>query len=156
MAYCMQCGAEIADDARFCPSCGAFQSSQAARPQGAPTHRAPGVDQDAEDNKLMALLSYLGPLAFVPYFAAKQSPFAQFHAVRGLNLFLLEAAYGVAMSVVVWLFKLVLFQLGLIVDFVFRLGWLFFLAMSIIGIVYVCNGEKKELPLIGTLRFIHK
>ena len=29
-------------------------------------------------------------------------------------------------------------------------------AMSIIGIVYVCNGEKKELPLIGTLRFIHK
>ena len=104
----------------------------------------------------MALLSYLGPLAFVPYFAAKQSPFAQFHAVRGLNLFLLEAAYGVAMSVVVWLFKLVLFQLGLIVDFVFRLGWLFFLAMSIIGIVYVCNGEKKELPLIGTLRFIHK
>lgn len=156
MAYCMQCGAEIADDARFCPSCGAFQSSQAARPQGAPTHRAPGVDQDAEDNKLMALLSYLGPLAFVPYFVAKQSPFAQFHAVRGLNLFLLEAVYGVAMSVVVWLFKLVLFRLGLIVDFLFRLGWLFFLAMSIIGIVYACNGEKKELPLIGTLRFIRK
>ena len=98
MAYCMQCGAEIADDARFCPSCGAFQSSQAARPQGAPVHRVPGVDQDAEDNKLMALLSYLGPLAFVPYFVAKQSPFAQFHAVRGLNLFLLEAVYGVAMS----------------------------------------------------------
>lgn len=156
MAYCMQCGAEIADDARFCPSCGAFQSSQAARPQGAPTHRAPGVDQDAEDNKLMALLSYLGPLAFVPYFAAKQSPFAQFHAVRGLNLFLLEAVYGVATSVVAWLFKLVLFRLGLVVDFLFRLGWLFFLAMSIIGIVYACNGEKKELPLIGTLRFIRK
>lgn len=157
MAYCTQCGAEIPDDAHFCRSCGAFQGEQgAARPQDAPVRRVPGVDQDAEDNRLMALLAYLGPLALVPYLAAKQSPFAQYHALRGLNLFLLEAAYGVGAAVLSGLFALVWFRLGLALGLLFNIGWLFFVAMSIIGIVNVCNGEKKDLPLVGALRFIKK
>lgn len=157
MAYCTQCGAEIPDDARFCRSCGAFQGEQgAARPQDAPVRRVPGVDQDAEDNRLMALLAYLGPLALVPYLAAKQSPFAQYHALRGLNLFLLEVAYGVGAALLSGLFTLVWFRLGLALGLLFNIGWLFFVAMSIIGIVNVCNGEKKDLPLVGALRFIKK
>lgn len=157
MAYCTQCGAEIPDDARFSRSCGAFQGEQgAARPQDAPVRRVPGVDQDAEDNRLMALLAYLGPLALVPYLAAKQSPFAQYHALRGLNLFLLEVAYGVGAAVLSGLFTLVWFRLGLALGLLFNIGWLFFVAMSIIGIVNVCNGEKKDLPLVGALRFIKK
>ena len=118
--------------------------------------RVPGVDQDAEDNRLMALLAYLGPLALVPYLAAKQSPFAQYHALRGLNLFLLEVAYGVGAAVLSGLFTLVWFRLGLALGLLFNIGWLFFVAMSIIGIVNVCNGEKKDLPLVGALRFIKK
>ena len=36
------------------------------------------------------------------------------------------------------------------------LGWIFFLVISILGIVNVCNGEKKELPIVSGIRFIRR
>ena len=147
MAYCRQCGALIDEAAQFCPDCGASQA-------GAQTTRV--VNQDVEDNRFMAILSYIGPLAFVPYFAAKQSPFAQYHAVRGLNLFILEAVFGVAASLITGIFTLLLHVLGALLGWILNLGWLGFLALSIIGIVNVCNGEKKELPIVSGIRFIRR
>lgn len=145
MAYCRQCGALIDEAAQFCPACGASQTG------AQPTH---AVNQDVEDNRFMAILSYIGPLAFIPYFAAKQSPFAQYHAVRGLNLFILEVMFGVAASLIAGIFMLLLRVLGVVFGWVLNLGWLGFLALSIIGIVNVCNGVKKDLPYIGGIRFV--
>jgi hypothetical protein len=39
--------------------------------------------QDAQDNKIMAILAYLGLLFLVPFLAAKESPFARFHTNQG-------------------------------------------------------------------------
>ena len=42
--------------------------------------------QDIEQNKVMAILAYLGILVLIPLFAAKESKFARFHTNQGLIL----------------------------------------------------------------------
>ena len=38
---------------------------------------------DVQNNKVMAVLSYIGILVLIPILAAKESPFARFHANQG-------------------------------------------------------------------------
>lgn len=162
MAFCRQCGAQVADDARFCPACGAFQGldqAQSAYPPHQPyTEPAGGsgpvIDQDVADNRAMAILAYIGPLALIPYFAAKQSPFAQYHAIRGMNLLILEAVYWVAVLLLTAILTAILTVFGIVIGWILSLGWIFFLVISILGIVNVCNGEKKDLPIVSGIRFI--
>ena len=42
--------------------------------------------RDIEQNKLMAILAYLGILVIIPILAAKESKFARFHSNQGLIL----------------------------------------------------------------------
>lgn len=74
MAFCSHCGAQVDEGAAFCPSCGA--------PVGnGPRPAEPAFDpNDVAQNRGISVLSYLGPLVFIPLFARKNSPYAQFHA----------------------------------------------------------------------------
>ena len=45
---------------------------------------------------------------------------------------------------------------GIVIGWILSLGWIFFLVISILGIVNVCNGEKKELPIVSGIRFIRR
>jgi len=99
------------------------------------------LKKDAEDNKLMGILAYLGILVIVPILAAKESPFAKFHSNQGLILCIL----WVAMMFV-----------GIILAFIPFIGWLISFALyvclivlMIMGIINVVNGEMKELPIVG-------
>ena len=96
--------------------------------------------QDIAQNKVMAILSYIGILVLIPVFAAKNSAYAKFHANQGLILCIAEAAVG-----------LVLGLLGLIpyVGVVFRIVMWVCAALSLIGFVYAILGKAKELPFIG-------
>lgn len=97
------------------------------------------ADQDPEDvknNKVMAILSYIGILVLIPILCAKDSKFAKFHANQGLVLFILEIICGILASVklIGWIFDI----LGVVV-----------VIFAIIGIVYAAQGKAKELPVIG-------
>jgi len=102
--------------------------------------------QDVADNKVMAILSYFGILFVIPLFAAKESPFAKFHANQGLLLFLAE----IALYIVYYILLLVLPIIGLI----FSILFLGITVLAIIGIINAAKGEAKELPLIGKYRII--
>jgi uncharacterized membrane protein len=102
--------------------------------------------KDVADNKVMAILAYFGILFVVPLFAAKESPFAKFHANQGLLLFLAS----VALYIVYYILLFVLPLLGLI----FGLVFLGIAVLAIIGIINAAKGEVKELPLIGKYRII--
>lgn len=135
MATCKQCGSPIEEGKIYCASCEASKSA------------------DVNDNRSIAFLSYLGPLCFVPYFAAKRSPFAHYHALCGLNLFILEGVYTVVRLILKALFNKIP-VLGTIVGLLLWLGYGFFVYLSVMGIRHVAKGKKKSLPYIGTFRIV--
>lgn len=122
-------------------------------------------DNDIKDNMFLSILSYLGLLVFIPYFVPTDSKFVKYHATQGMNL------------LIVWLIYTILDGLlGLIkvskvvVDFGSMVGtklvtpiWISFpmgilrillIIISVIGIVYVCQGKAKELPLVGKIKIV--
>ena len=110
---------------------------------------------DIEGNKLMAVLSYLGILVLIPILAAKDSPFAKFHATQGLNLLIVSVAWSIVSGII----GAILGAIG--VTFLSVLWsiitWLvsivIFLTM-VIGIINSAQGKAKELPIIGGFRIL--
>ena len=95
--------------------------------------------EDVQGHKGMAVLSYFGILVLIPILAAKDSPFARYHANQGLLLLIWE--------VIVYILRKIWWPLGLI-------GGIFSFILFIIGIVNAANGRAKELPLIGKFRLL--
>ena len=62
MAFCGNCGSQINDGARFCPTCGAVQSSEAPGQQQAAQAQPAGPRSDEEKYRYLAALSYLNIL----------------------------------------------------------------------------------------------
>lgn len=153
MATCKKCGAAMDDNAAQCPVCGApadgarnAADSAFANLNNTADTTAEFDSRDIADNKVMAILAYIGILFLIPLLAAQNSGFARFHTNQGLILFLAEVVLSAASGI-----------LGLI-PFV---GWIvsgavgvLCLALMIIGIVNAANGKAKELPLIGGFRLI--
>lgn len=136
------------------PVQGAQPQQGGQSPYGAPVMAGRRNDaRDAEENKVMAILAYLGLLVLVPLFAAKDSPFARFHTNQGLVLAIAEIAFGVVYGLISFLVTLIAWQLLFIVSILGLLG-LVFLVLMIIGIVNAANGQKKELPVIGRFRIL--
>ncbi len=162
MAHCTNCGAQIEAGVHFCPSCGAAQeqSNQNAYRsayQSPPLQTSPGTD--AQNNKAMAILAYLGILVLVPIFAAKDSKFARFHANQGLVLFVAEIAFSIVYSILLSILSNLLFSTGSlgvwgILTTLLGLLWLVFPVLAIIGIINAVNGRMKELPVIGSITIL--
>jgi uncharacterized membrane protein len=134
--------------ARPAPPVPAASPAPASPPMAAATVAASrGVDvetTDAERNKVFAILAYVWILFLVPLLAAKDSPFARYHANQGLTLFLawifLEVARTILFYIpgVGWILALSLFvvNIGLLV-------------LMIIGIMNAAQGKMEPLPVIG-------
>ena len=162
MAFCRNCGTKYEEGVRFCPSCGeatgdVSPSQQTGSPQVqqiTSTQTAVSDEaKDARDNKVMGILAYI--LVLIPLLAApKDSKFARFHNNQGLILLILTILYGIVFSVVSSTLVLISWQLALAVSGVLSLvGWVF-PVFCILGIVNVCKGEMKPLPLIGKFHIL--
>jgi uncharacterized membrane protein len=121
-----------------------------------------GAAQDAQDNKVMAILSYI--LFFVPLLtgAHKTSPFVKFHTNQGTVLFLLCVAWGVVQGILTAIFTAMLFNprnwtgfgvLGIITT-ILGLLWLVPSVLAVLGIINAATGKVKELPIIGKFTII--
>jgi len=108
---------------------------------------------DIEQNKVMAILAYIGILFLVPLIAAPQSKFARFHANQGLVLAICEAGFSVAYSILNFIILGISWKLAFIMTII-GLLWLVFLALAIIGIMNASNGKAKELPVIGKFKIL--
>jgi uncharacterized membrane protein len=95
--------------------------------------------KDVENNKVIALLSYLGVLSLVPLLAKKDSKFCQEHGKQGFVLFLAEIACVVVRMVPV-------------IGILGALGSLVCFVVAVIGIINVLQGKFWEIPVIGSYR----
>ena len=109
---------------------------------------------DVRRNKAMGVLSYLGILMLIPLLAGdKQSLYVKHHMNQGLTLFLLSSLVDFLEGDWVWgLHSLIYFGEG-IFSWIFDILGLVFFVLMVMGIVSACKGERKELPLIGKIRF---
>lgn len=155
MAFCSKCGAELEEGAKFCALCGEATEAQSTADSVADTVKEKFNEfnntadttgeydpADIENNKVMAVLSYIGILFLVPLLAAKESKFARFHVNQGLVLFLA----GIVSSVVA-----VVPLIGVILSAVCSI---FLTVLMILGIINAATGKAKELPLIGKISLI--
>ncbi len=165
MAFCGNCGSNVADAVKFCPSCGttislaASVASTSSNPGGAQAPAGPpvlGQDdlRDAADNKVMAILAYLGILVLVPLFAAKESKFARYHTNQGLVLLIAGIIYLIGETIVSTICYAIFWQIGFVISTILALVWWGFLALAIIGIIRAVKGEKKPLPLLGGFKIL--
>lgn len=166
MKYCVSCGNPVDDSAKFCTVCGAEIKSADEAPKDFTAENPSGeareskVDEainrltntadttsdyavdDINNNRLMAILAYIGILVLVPLFAAKESPFARFHTNQGLLL-------------------LILHLIGWVLSFIPYIGWVacgiinvVCFVLFILGLINAVRGDAKELPLIGKYRIL--
>jgi uncharacterized membrane protein len=89
-------------------------------------------DRDAQENKIVALFSYIWILFLIPLLAKRDSKFCQFHAKQGLVLFVID----LIASLFVW------------IPVIGQILMLLLAIISIIGIVKVLNGEYWKIPYI--------
>ena len=108
--------------------------------------------KDAEDNKGITVLAYIGLLFLIPLFVRKESKFARFHCNQGLVLLIAGAAASIATGILATILGFIrLGWLGTILSTAVYLCWV---AMIVIGIINVVKGETKELPVIGKFRIL--
>lgn len=124
-------------------------------------------EKDIKENKGLAMISYFGPLALVPFLVSKESKFVQYHAKQGLNLFIVEliiAIFSYFLTSIIQIPKICTFwgettyQCGMITPWwvtvpISLLETITFI-IAIVGIVYSYQGKAKELPIIGKIKII--
>jgi len=110
--------------------------------------------KDAQDNKIMGILAYLGILVLVPIFAAKESPFARYHSNQGLVLLIAVVVISIAVSILGVIFAFISLALSIIITLLNAVIGLGSLVLMIMGIINAVNGVMKELPLIGKFKIL--
>ena len=116
--------------------------------------------EEKDAGKAMAVLSYIGILCLIPYFAEKNNRYVRYHAIQGLNLFIINLI-ATAVVTVISMISVVLFMIPiigwilggvlLIVAFLVPIGSF---ALMIIGVVYAFQDQAKELPICNKVKFV--
>ena len=142
MAYCSKCGTQLLDGQNVCPNCGEPVGGSGAPNVDPVQGTVQAGDDDVKNNKVYAILAYLGILVLIPIFAAPNSQFAKFHANQGLILFIgaIVASFVGMIPFVGWIASLVCS----IAIFVF----------AIMGIINAAKGEMVEVPIIGGIQLL--
>jgi Predicted membrane protein len=116
--------------------------------------------EDKEKNKVMAILSYLGILAFVAYFVgAKDSKWVKFHAVQGVNLAIVSLGAMIVLNVLNIVFAIIFSGVletlfGLVLTLLIGAVGLGTFVFMLLGILNVLKGEAKKLPLISKIKIL--
>ena len=112
------------------------QTQQESGQESPASANAPVTRNDNE--ALLGVISYIGPLVIISYILGKDMPFVRFHAKQGMVVFAIE--------VIAWILGSMLWQFWPFVSLIN----LATLILSILGIVNVIQRKEQELPLVGS------
>ena len=109
------------------------------------------TQEDINNTKSLAWLSYVGILFLVPLLVYKDSAYSKFHVNQGLVLFLCEVILGVLNTIFTFIYIPVL---SWVISIVIWLISVVFLVFAILGIVNAATGKVKALPIIGNIKIL--
>lgn len=95
--------------------------------------------------KVQSILSYLGILWLVAFFAGKdqRNDFSKYHLKQGLGLFITAVVFNLGAGLLLSIIPSLTFVISII--------GLVFLILMVLGIITAANEVKKPLPVIGKL-----
>ena len=148
MPHCTKCGTAVADNAGFCPSCGAPQApSGSAAPLGI-TNATPSATSGMAENVAGLLCYALGWVTGLIFYFIDKRPFVRFHAAQSIVVF------G-GLTVIRIVFAM-LFVSSALAGFSMGIGLLWI--VSVVGFVLwvllmvkAYQGEKYRIPLAADL-----
>ena len=161
MAFCTKCGKPIPDGQTLCDQCAPKQNDGASFFWTGKDETGRFDSMDIQNNKVLAVLSYIGIFVLIPIFAGKNSPYARYHANQGLVLFLAEIIWWVFCSIInlalgfLDIFGPLFWIIHSVVDGILGILSLAFLALVIYGIVNAVTGKAKPLPFLGRFTLLH-
>jgi uncharacterized membrane protein len=155
MPHCTKCGAAVADNAGFCPSCGAPQSSSAAG-STAPAASSPPAsavtDAGLQENVAGLLCYALGWITGLIFFLIDKRPFVRFHAKQSIVVFgalnILHFAVAMIFGISFLTGGLGAASIGLLLS---RLISLVTFVLWIVLMLKAYQGQKFRVPLAADL-----
>lgn len=142
MAFCRNCGAQMNDEAKFCPVCGAVQAAQPAEP-AQPVAAEPVERTDEEKYRYLAALSYLNVIfMMLALLVGNDSNYVRHHANQVACLMIWYICCAIVFIVPI---------LGWIVG---GIGMIAGLVITIICIVKALQRKYYEIPIFGKIRII--
>jgi len=110
--------------------------------------------EDVQQNKVFAILAYIGILFLVPLLAAKDSQYARFHTNQGIVLFITDIILSIVLGIVSAIFAFLPVIGWIITALISTVIGIVVLVFLILGIVNACSGEPKKLPIIGGITIL--
>lgn len=95
------------------------------------------MDNDAQDNRLVAAIGYFGILCLVPLLLKRNSAFAQHHGKQGLVLLIAWC--------LLWIGNII----PILGTIVWMAGSVVFVILVILGVINALNGKLWEMPVLG-------
>lgn len=150
MPHCTKCGAAVADNAAFCPACGASQT--ATVPASSPVPVAASASPQMAENVAATLCYVLGWITGLIFYLIDKRPYVRFHAKQsivvfgGLHIltFVLGALFGLSLLTGGWAG----FSIGLAI---YRLIDVVVLVLWILLMVKAHAGERYRVPIAANI-----
>lgn len=160
MAFCAQCGTQVAAGSGFCNSCGAAVAGQSVTTStGAavqPAQSASTTTSTGMANNGAACLAYLfgwiTGLIFLLIDPYKNDKFVRFHAFQSIFLNIAAVGVWIAMFFVSMILGIITRGLSVfLMGPMMMLIWLGFLVLVIVSMIKAYGNQQFKLPIIGNL-----
>ena len=152
MAYCIKCGAQVADNAAFCAACGASQTASNAAPGFSPAAAAAPAQSQMSENVAGTLCYVLGWLTGLIFYLIDKRPYVRFHATQSIVVFgglhILTFVVGAAFGLSILTGGFAGFSVGLAL---YRILDVVILVLWILLMVKAHQGEKFRVPIAANL-----
>lgn len=139
MAFCMHCGATMAEGAQFCAACGKAQTGQPA-PGGAPAATT-GLTSNVA-GALAYLFGFITGILFLVLDPYKNDKFVRFHAFQSILTFVVIFALEIVLGILSGPLVFILWILWPLFGLAIFVLWIFLMYKAY-------NNEKFKLPVIG-------
>jgi len=166
MAFCANCGTQVADTAAFCPTCGkavgqpaggvvgASPAGQPPPPQAPPVAANPTATSAPLEENIAGMLAYITPIPAIVFLVIEpynRNSFVRFHCFQNLFFFVAIIVLEIALGILSAILHLIPVVGWMLTALMWPLVGLAIFGVWILMMVKAYRHEIYKLPFIGDL-----